>query len=642
MVKFIKHIPVFFVFMLVLISCKSVFAQDTNRIKLPETTILENRYSSDATGHKKRTMDSLLKNQFDGYSLSDLFSLTTACFVKSYGVNGIATTSVRGASASHSIINWNGFNINNPMLGQSDLSILPVFFFNDISILYGGQTAANGSAAVSASVFLKNVSHFSSGTHLKLFTDLSSMGNNRNGLAIEVSKKRWLSNTKLMFNQGKNNFTYLDTSQGSKRISKQQHNSLKQIGLLHENQFLIGKFQKLTLHLWLQNSERELPPILSTKISKQNQSDGFMRSTLQWQHIKENHSFYLRAAYFDETINYTDSIANLFSKSRSVQQLVEGDFCFKLSKQISLTNGFNTSIQQAKYNATVRVLHRHAVFTSVKIKNQRGNLIFKSDLRQEYIPSRNLMPFSWNVGIDWMLFNNIKLFFNGGKVFRLPTLNDWFWVPGGNPDLKPETGYCEEAGFRFQKTSDKISFSTSASFYNRNITNWIMWLPQNGNLWTPTNLLKVNSYGIENETELSLTQKRNKYVFMFNTNYGVSSNQKQINEFDASIGKQLIYTPMYMGSGTFIYSLNCFSWFYSLSYTGYRYTSSDNFEFLAPYWLHHIGINFSPCKRNLNFFMKCSNLFNTNYQVVRNYATPLRNYNFGIQIKFNKPLQNNR
>jgi outer membrane receptor protein involved in Fe transport len=55
------------------------------------------------------------------------------------------------------------------MLGQSDLSILPGFLFDDVSILYGGASSLNGSGAMGGSVMLKNESAFNKGMNIKVF-----------------------------------------------------------------------------------------------------------------------------------------------------------------------------------------------------------------------------------------------------------------------------------------------------------------------------------------------------------------------------------------------------------------------------------------------------------------------------------------
>ena len=63
-------------------------------------------------------------------------------------------------------------------------------------------------------------------------------------------------------------------------------------------------------------------------------------------------------------------------------------------------------------------------------------------------------------------------------LYRLPGLNDLYWMPGGNPDLKPEYGYSAEAGsklsWKSQNKKTKVSFEPT--YFNRYIYNWIIWI----------------------------------------------------------------------------------------------------------------------------------------------------------------------
>ena len=52
------------------------------------------------------------------------------------------------------------------------------------------------------------------------------------------------------------------------------------------------------------------------------------------------------------------------------------------------------------------------------------------------------------------------------RNFRFPTLNDLYFLPGGNPDLKNETGVQYEAGLSFATGKEgSWSLSGSASWY---------------------------------------------------------------------------------------------------------------------------------------------------------------------------------
>jgi iron complex outermembrane receptor protein len=409
------------------------------------------------------------------------------------------------------------------------------------------------------------------------------------------------------------------------------------MGLLQENHFLIGKYQKISLSNWLQQNERQLPPLQFNSISKQAQLDAFFRTTLQWQYIKEKTALFFRAANFIDELDYQDSIASIYAKSKSVQQIAEFDYSRRLNKCVAFTGGINATIQHAKNNNYNHSLNRYSIYSSLKLNCPNKTFQAKLDARKEYIPSKNLQPFIWNAGLEWKPLNWFKIYANTGKVFRLPTLNDWYWQPGGNPELKHEEGLSHEIGTGINFVKKEFSIQNTFSFFQRNLSNWIIWLPVNGYIWSPQNLLQVNSNGIETESVITWQKEKIKIKCLVNTNYVVSHNVKSVNENDESINRQLIYTPMYSGSGTILFTYLNFTLLYNTSYTGYRYTSSDNYEYLQPYWLTNLSFNYQTkiAKHMAVFFVRCNNVLNENYQVVKNYTTPLRNYNFGIQLNLN-------
>ena len=633
-----KKSHIVFVIFLCLWLGENVYAQDTNLVRLNEATIRENRYSNYQIGYKQSRPDSLIKNLFNGSNLSDLFAYSNSFFVKSYGTNGISSTSIRGGNASQSVINWNGFNINSPMLGQSDLSILPGFLFDDVSILYGGASSLNGSGAMGGCVMLKNGSGFNKGMSIKAFTDFASYNCSRNGIAFQLSKSKFTTSTKLYFNKGKNNFLYGDSINGVYSTQHQLHNKLQQLGLMQENQFLLNKSNKLSFNLWLQNSDKQLPANTTEKVSQASQEDQFARTTIAWQYIREKYTLFVRSALFMDALNYTDSASAMYSKNKSTSIINEIENKITINKQQVIDFGINQTYQKGNCSAYMKNINRYAAFASWQFTNKAKWLSAKADVRQELIPAKGFHPFTWNAAIELKPLAYLNFYANAGKLFRLPTLNDWYWTPGGNPDLKPEDGYTYEIGSALNKQLKATQINLSVSYFQRNVKNWIVWLPGTSNVWTPMNLLFVKSKGIETESNITHQYKKLKMCLMLNTNYITSSNQTALNENDESVGRQLIYTPMYSGSGTSIISYSNLSFVYNASYTGYRYTSTDNYEYLNPYYLHNVSIAYKlkAKKTNCVLYAKCNNVLNTNYQAVRNNAMPLRNFNIGIQINFNK------
>ncbi len=130
---------------LLFISCFTfVQAQSvTDTIKIKEIKVLAKRKVEEA-GLQITRPDSLARATTLTTSLSDLISEYTPVFIKSYGHGSTATASFRGTAATHTQVLWNGMNLNSPMRGIADLSLLPVFFTDDVYLLHGGSSMAEG------------------------------------------------------------------------------------------------------------------------------------------------------------------------------------------------------------------------------------------------------------------------------------------------------------------------------------------------------------------------------------------------------------------------------------------------------------------------------------------------------------------
>jgi outer membrane cobalamin receptor len=131
------------------------------------------------------------------------------------------------------------------------------------------------------------------------------------------------------------------------------------------------------------------------------------------------------------------------------------------------------------------------------------------------------------VGVIGMIKQNILLKFSAGKTFRAPTFNDLYWPHSGNPHLEPEHGWAYE--MRIESSPLSRVFS-ALSFFLRNVSDRIAWLPAEDNLWQPQNVNYLTVKGMDLEwrhhvyhfleytiqaTYLSARQKNDEIVYSY-------------------------------------------------------------------------------------------------------------------------------
>jgi len=85
-------------------------------------------------------------------------------------LGSIATSAIRGASAGHTVVVWNGLALQSPMLGLLDLSMLPSGLVDEVSIQYGGQSTLWGSGAIGGVIHLNNQAKFGKKFGIDIFS----------------------------------------------------------------------------------------------------------------------------------------------------------------------------------------------------------------------------------------------------------------------------------------------------------------------------------------------------------------------------------------------------------------------------------------------------------------------------------------
>ena len=165
------------------------------------------------------------------------------------------------------------------------------------------------------------------------------------------------------------------------------------------------------------------------------------------------------------------------------------------------------------------------------------------------------------------------------RNYRYPTLNDQYFLPGGNPDLKPERGISYDGGIMFNTGQDRQwSVKGELSAFDSYIDNWIIWLPSFKGFWEPRNIKQVHAYGMEGKLNTSF-RLSDDWSLRLNANFAWTPSVNRgdpVSPGDESVGKQLPYIPR--SSAAAAGTLSWRSW--SLTYKWYhyseRYTMSSN------------------------------------------------------------------
>ncbi|MBK8503134.1 MAG: TonB-dependent receptor [Saprospiraceae bacterium] len=522
-------------------------------------------------------------------NVADFLSDKNLAFIKTYGQGTLATSSFRGGSAGQSLVLWNGLPVHSPMLGQLDFSLLPIGFVDEIRVQPGGNSSLWGSGAVAGSISLDN--HFKLPPSVFLDFELGSFNNVSQNLQLRLGRKKLKSATRILFEKSRNNFPYRPFV-GAPEI-RLDHAKILQKGVMQSFEYALRKNQKLAFHFWHQDTDREIPPLLTQTESLAQQQDRATRMAFIFKGEKSRSIYEWKLGYFAEHNNYQDEKIRLESANLFTTWMTDfaQDWIMKPWLRISL--GTTHSYTGARADAYSDRAHeyRGAIFLSSRVTIRK--LLLMAALRKQWadnqsVPLIPLLSFQYPVTPQFMIRGKLS------RDYRLPTLNDRFWIPGGNPALKAENGWSQEITFSWDKSIQDWSWSYQVTGYNRLIHDWIIWTRKDGqSFFSPENIAKVWSRGLEQNIKITHTSAEGSIVSTLQASYTFlkSTNEIAVTNPLLAKGQQLIYTPRQQASAGFSLQLKKMGFSYKHFLTG-SYQGID--QNLSRFDLGAIELNMFP------------------------------------------------
>jgi iron complex outermembrane receptor protein len=602
-------------------------------VSIPGVEIKADRISIFSAGLKIDKIDSTTLSVRKGISIASFLSEQTPVFIRSYGPGGISTLSMRGTNSSQSGVFWNGINLSQPNIGMADLSRISTFEFNDISLQSGGASALLGSGVLGGSLHLSNTLNFSTPLQTSLFLTGSTVGKSSIALKLSVGSSKIAYTGTLSGDLNQNNFKYSDFNGQTKHLA---HALSKSLSSIHQAEFKLNKKQRISTGFWYQVTDRQIPPTMTMSSSDQQLWDQAIRSSFQWLYMGNKQSFIVRSAFIDEKEHYESKTAliDAFYHLNTLQ----ADFEYKRSfgNQISLGGGTTAQILRAdvSYYDGVEFQPEGSVWMALAYHSSKIGIKSALNLRQDFSKGFKV-PFCPSFSTELPISKIISMNFGLSRNFRVPTMNDRYWLQGGNPNLKPENSWNLEAGIAAQfKPAKYYKSKIALNFYSLLIDNMIQWIPSDAGLWTPQNVLKVWSRGMEISSKTDLTIAGFNGYFKFGYNYTPSTYTKTASNDQGLLNNQLIYIPLHKVNETFFVGKGNYYTMFSYSITGKRYVQSDNLKSLKAFSLldFYTGMTFKTPKLNFRIQAEVRNLMNKTYQSVQFYPEPGISFSINLLI----------
>jgi|AntRauTorckE6833_2_1112554.scaffolds.fasta_scaffold00592_8 iron complex outermembrane receptor protein len=630
---------------LLLFTVLAVNAQHSDTVLLEEVTIQATPIEK-LSGYKRTPIDSVALNSLNYESFSELLSNHTPVFMKTYGQGNLSTASFRGTGASHTKVLWNGVELNNPMLGQADFSQIPVAVADKVSLSHGGAGIHSGSGSLGGSIIIENEPQWGNHLNVQLKQSAASYSNYRSQALVTAGGERFRSRSLLITQSAENNYFYRNNYKDRDDPPREQREGAGYAShtVLQEFYYRDKRANKLAARVWVQDYYREIAPPLGVNpaTTEQQQRNEAVRAMAEWEHNKGKVELTLKSAYVYDYLNYKNSLAAVnshnyahqFMQSINMKMALSGNL--RWSANVSYTT---TRVHSNNYNG-LRERSDLTVFAGGQW-SPGDDANVRLMLRQKVIDG-TMAPLIPSLGFDYRLLEERDLLLKGNisRNYRLPTLNDLYWQPGGDPELLPERGFTLETGVKYLSQKRKgWHGGAEITWFRNDISNWIAWQPDSiMSYWTPKNITEVLSQGIEARYQVSLNNSRLKVQWEQSYTYTSAKNVSRAQPY--SSGKQLVYIPQHSLQSSINVAYRDYMLDIGHHFTGSRYTSSDNTSYMPPFSTIDLVVStdFSLNKKMEGaLLMKVNNVTNTNYQVVAWYPMPGRNYEATLSVKFNAP-----
>lgn len=631
----------------------SVAQQNDNdrAVVLKEVIVYEDLLKSAEIGLSEIKIDSITLSQAAGSNITDLLRNTAAGQIRSYGTNGLTLPAFRGTGAEQTAILWNGINLQSPLYGGQDLSLIPNSFINEVILQKGGTSSLYGSGAIGGSIQLNNKTYFNKGLQLTANQKIGSYSNHYQSYGISLSNASFSNVTDVFFRKMKNDYEYFNTYSNPRVKEKRVNAEVNQKGIVQQNDWRINSTNIIGIKIWYQTNEIEIPnSIIATDNNEALQNDEFTRILLSWSHDSDRLSLTYKQAYIWHKLYYEPSVGDS-SKSIFSTWVNRVEVNLDLNERNELILGANHNFDRANVDAfgsDKPTRNSTAVFASLRSKNVNEKLLTALSFREEVIDFKN-WNFAPSLGMDYKVFDDEFLgqFWIKGNLsrnYRIPTLNNLYWNGSGaqgNADLRSELSNNFEFGLKHNLTEShsSVKLTSAITYYHYLVDNWIQWQQTTSDLWTPINLKKVLSKGLESSISANYRDGDYSANISLAYNYTKTINKKIVDDASPDeLKKQLIYTPLHEGSINLQFGYKNSLITINHTYTGLQYSDGGNKDrFALPsYQITNVYLNHSLKynKFNLAVQAETNNLLDIAYENRRGYPMYGRNYSISLLLNF--------
>lgn len=617
-------------------------------------------------------------SRLNATNVTDVAKHFAGVTVKDYGgIGGLKTVSLRGLGAQHTGVSYDGVMLSDIQSGQIDLSRFSLDNISDISLNNGQPNDIFQTARMfaSAGVLCLNTKlpEYNGKNEWKgnASVKAGSFGMFNPSLFLNRTLgKKWAMNLSADGIVADGKYKYIQPQGAGSNVTSIEKTRLNGdiTSIKLETNFIYRIRSKESISLKVNNyqSKRGLPGAytLFNDYSNQRLWDNVFLTQLHYENRTSDKFQYQLSARFNRAYNRFREIDGSHRDTLSNPEGIQTDHYL-----------------QREYYATAYILYRPAKNWAISAATDwwynnlriRSNIFFDqfnyptrhtslTNLATKYISDR------WNIGanvlytltrehvsfgiaspdrsqlspamsISYKLLDEkelrIRAFYK--NIFRLPTFNDLYYQEMGNPNLKPEKTQQYNLGLIYRETEiPRISeLEVSVDGYFNDVKNKIIATPRDLFHWSMINKGIVKIYGLDCTLKAIIPiNKTSDFLVRGNYTY---QNAKDQTPGNVTYGEQIPYTPFHSGSASASFIHKQFEAGYNLIFSGKRWNGQVSRENrLTPYFENSAFASKDwRCRKNtIKVKGEITNLFDEQYEVVKFYPMPGRNYRITLSTSF--------
>ena len=612
----------------------------------------------------------------NSHSVADAIRYFSGVQIKDYGgVGGVKTVDIRSMGTNHLGVFYDGIQLGNAQNGQIDLGKFSLDNIEEVTVYNGQKSEIFQSAkdfGSAGTVYLRSRRpRFDDDKRMNVNVTMrtGSFGLANPSMRIDYKLSEKVSSTvsaEYTYATGKYKFRYRKVfSDGTLAWDTTATRQNGDIGALRVEGGLYGTMNRGSWNakVYYYDSEKGIPGAIVNNVWKNSQRQwdrNFFAQGSVRKSIGERYTMMVNAKYAHDYMRYLNPDTTLMYIDNEFWQ---DELYVSMANRVRITDGWDVNLSTdyqwnhldanlANFGYPTRHTGLVALATAYrwqrfkaqasllgtfvadrfKVRNNGEEIARKKSSTSRLTPA---VFVSYQPLAEQAL--TVRAFYK--RVFRMPTFNDLYYTDIGNANLNPEysTQYDIGAVYRTDFDASVVrSVDLSVDGYYNIIDDKIIAVPKgNGQYrWMMMNIGKVKIRGVDVTGKMTFSLP---YGIMLEG--GLSYTYQRAQDYsdpsdcldEAGTYKgQIAYIPRHSGSVIAQAAWRSFELNYSFIYVGERYHNSSNIQanYEQPWYTHDLsaGYKFKLGKVAVRAVAEVNNIFDQQYDVIRNYPMPGRNY----------------